>query len=231
MIELNLLPQEFKKKKRRIELPEIPLIPVCACFVGALILIQLFLSGLIFISKKQLVGLDKTWKDLAPKKAELDGIKKKISSINEKSSAIDSLIEKQLNWSRLLNELSNSLTPNIWLADLAYGEKIEKGTVTKQAGSPRKLGPGKQMAKRTPKTAKERQRKVGILTLSGFASGRGEEPTANVARFIRSLKGNKDFFKDFSDVELVSMKKSVVEGQDVMNFTLVCKFRPREKEE
>jgi len=230
MIELNLLPEELKKKRKRIELPEIPLVPVAACFLGALILIQLFLSGLIFISKKQLAGLDKTWKGLAPKEAKLDVIKKKVFSINKKTQAIDGLIEKQLNWSRLLNELSNSLAQNIWLTELAYGEKNEKVTAATQAMPPSKPGPVNQKAGRITRAPKERQRKVGILTLSGFASGRGEEPTVNVARFIRSLKENKDFFKNFSDVELISMKKSLVEEQDVMNFTLVCKFKPREKE-
>jgi len=221
MIELNLLPQELKKKKRKIELPEIPLVPIAVGLLGALILLQLFLSGLIFVSKKQLTSLDKTWKDLAPKKAELDGIKKEVSSIEKRTGAIDGLIEKRLNWSRLLNELSSTLTPNIWLTELAYSEKVVKVPVKKQPAIV------KQKTRRPGKAAKQTEGMVRTLTLSGFASGRGEETTANVARFIRSLKTSA---KDFQEVELVSMKKSVVAEQDVMNFTLVCRFGQQRRE-
>jgi len=224
MIELNLLPQKLKKTKKKLGLPEIPLVPIAACFVGALILVQIFLSGLIFISKRQLVGLEKTWKILAPEKAKLDGIKKEIASGNRMTGVIDSLMREQPSWACLLNELSNSLTANIWLTELAYGESLEK-VVPPRPGSLAGTEPDEKKAKGPTKAVQQKQRLIGTLVLSGFASGLGEEPTANVARFIRSLKKNAGFFKDFLDVELVSMEKSTVEGHDVMNFTLTCRRR------
>ncbi len=231
MIELNLLPREFKKKRKKLALPEIPIIPILACFIGALILIQLFLSGLLFISRKQLTGLEKTWKNLAPKKAELDKIKREIASGTRVTSAIDGLIEEQPNWARLLNELSNSLTPNIWITELVCEEKNRKIPARNQKKQ-RPTSAKKNSKKRArPDAAKQAQPSGGMLTISGFATGLGEETTANVARFIRSLKDNRDFFRDFADVELVSMKKSVVEERDVMNFTLACERRSRGKEE
>ena len=127
MIELNLLPEELRKKKRKkIELPELPLIPIAIVFVGVLILVQLLLSGLIFLSQKQLGELKTRWQELAPKKEGLTKLKNSISDTTEKTKAIEGLIEKRLNWSLLLNELSNSLTANIWLTDLSYDEKKER---------------------------------------------------------------------------------------------------------
>ncbi len=231
MIELNLLPREFKKNKRQLNLPEIPLIPTAACIVGALILVQLFLGGLIFINKRQLAGMEKTWKALEPKKAELDKTKKEIASRARMTEAIDGLIEDQPDWARLLNELSNSMTPNIWLTELICGEKSKKHSMG-SPGTTRKMPVAKGPRGGVPAGAvKQTQPKFGTFVISGFAAGKGEETTANVARFIRALKENKNFFKDFSDVELVSMKKSVVEEQDVMNFTLACKRGPGGKGE
>jgi len=230
MIELNLLPEESKKRKRKLELPDIPIIPAAAILIGAIVVIQLLLGGLIFVGKKQLAGLDKTWESLAPERARLDGIKGKISAINKKTKAIDSLMAKQINWSRLLNELSDSVTANIWLTEISCSETIEKETRKKKAEKPGKPASSKPKIKKR-KTSAQNVRKIQTLTIAGFAAGRGEETTANVGRFISSLKGNKDFFEDFADVELVSMKKSVVAEQDVMNFTLVCRRVPRKKGE
>ncbi len=122
MIELNLLPEELKKKRVKIELPEIPLIPIAVVFVGVLLIVQFIMGSLIFLSKRQFAGLDKKWQDLAPKKAEFNKVRKQVVATGKKVEAIEGLIEKQLNWSRLLNELSNSLAANIWLTELSYAE-------------------------------------------------------------------------------------------------------------
>lgn len=220
MIELNLLPEELKKKRKRIELPEIPIVPIAVGLVALLVGIQILLGGFIFFNKRNLKTLDKKWEVLAPKKKEFDTIKQKIATIGKKTKAIEGLMGKRISWSRLLNALSDSLTANIWLTDLTYAEKIEK----KKIKAPKSPGKKKEKIK---KEANEASFRMCTLKLSGSASGKGEETTAHIARFIRALKENEDFFKDFDDIELVSIKKGIVEGQDVMDFTLVCKFKPK----
>ena len=110
-------------------------------------------------------------------------------------------MEKQLNWSQLLNELSNSVTANIWLTKLSYDESA----VLKN--------------------------KIRTLTLSGSAAGRSEETTTYIAHFIKALKDNKNFFTEFDNIELVSIRKGQVAKQDVMNFTLACSFKIEEPQE
>lgn len=194
MIELNLLPAELRKKRSRIELPKIPLIPLALAIIGSLVLLQLLLGGLILMCKNQLSRADKIWQDLAPEKVELDSIKLAIKTASRKTRAIEELIKKRLSWARLLNELSSSLTANIWLTDFSYQEKA----------------------------------KAHALTLSGSASVKGdEEATRDIARFIKALKANKNFFKNFEDIELVSMKKSSLAKQELMDFTLSCRFKKK----
>ena len=204
MIELNLLPEELKKKKQKIELPEIPFIPITIGVIAALLLLQLLLSGIIFASKKQLAALDRTWQEMAPEKKEVETIKGRISATSKKTRAIEELMQKRLNWSRLLNELSNSMIANIWLSGLIYDEK-------------------------SAKSARDKEKSVPTLRLSGSASAKGEGATSDIARFIESLKSNKNFFRDFDEIELVSIKKGQASGQDVMDFTLVASFKSGRK--
>ncbi len=200
MIQINLLPEELKKRKRKLALPAIPILPIAAGVVGFLVALQLILTAAIFIGKAQLGFLEKRWKTLEPKKNEIDAIKKKISAKSREAQSIESLKKSALNWSRLLDELSSSLTANVWLAELSYDEKID-GKIAK-----------------------------GILRISGMASGRDEKGTAHIARFIQALKDNPGFYKDFSGIELISIRKDVFAGQDAMRFTISCEFKSRQAE-
>ena len=217
MIELNLLPEELKRKKKKIELPDIPIIPIAAGLVSLLVVIQLILGGLISLNQKKLTLLDKKWQELEPKKAELDKIKHKTSDLSKKNQAVEALMLAQLNWSRILNELSNSMTSNVWLTSLTYGEKTE-----------RSQAPPKQKGKKTQ--VKQKTVKIRSLALSGVAFGKGGETTAHIARFIKALKDNNNFYNAFETIELVGIKKGIIEGQDVMNFDLLCKFKPEKLE-
>lgn len=220
MIELNLLPNELRKKKIKIELPEIPLIPIAAIFIGVLLIVQVILGSLIFLSKRQLTSLDKKWETLLPKKAKFNKLKKRITVTSKKVEAIEGLMEKQLNWSRLLNELSNSLTANIWFTNLSYDERTERRQVAPSAR--------RQKGKKGKIKKEDKAYKIGSLRLAGSASGEGEEPTAFIAHFIKALKDNENFFREFDKIELISIKKSQVAGENVMNFTLVSSFKPKE---
>jgi len=63
------------------------------------------------------------------------------------------------------------------------------------------------------------------LALEGFAAGTTEEGAAYVARFIKALKVNRDFYKDFHDIELESMRRTLIDKDEVMNFKLICSFK------
>ncbi|MBN1353894.1 MAG: PilN domain-containing protein [Candidatus Omnitrophica bacterium] len=219
MIELNLLPEELKKKRIKIELPDLPLFSVAGTFIAILVALQLALWGLIFLSDKQVTMLTKAWNEMAPEKANLDALKTSITNTTKKTKAIEELIKKRRSWTRLLNELSSSVTPNVWLTELTYDEKVGKRMVEKSAHAP--LSKSQNVKSQT----EWENYKIATLTIAGSAAGRSEEATSYVARFIQSLKDNKNLFDDFDDIELVSVKKSTIANQDAMNFILVCTFK------
>ena len=218
MIELNLLPQEFRKKKRKkIELPKLPIIPFAAVIFGVLIVLQVSLMGIIFLLKGQEARLGKKWEEVLPKKSEMDKLKKEIGDINKQADAINNLMKERVLWARILNEISSNITPNIWLTFLSYDEKTEKKQVKQTS---KKTSRKKSKKKQTLETYE-----VRTLLISGNAAGRGEEAPAYIARFINALKSNKEFSTYFREIEPVSMKKIQVAGEEIMDFTLLCTFK------
>jgi len=223
MIEINLLPVELRKKRRKIELPEIPIIPIVAFIVAGMVIIQLLLGGLTFLSKRQLASLEKKWKELAPKKSELDKIKKEISDIDKQGQTVDTLIAKRLSWSGILNEINDSLTPNIWLSEFLYSER----NVAAAERSNKLLAKKVARAKRTSATRSYKER---TLTLSGYALGRGGDATDYITRFVESLKDNSEFAAHFAEIEQGPIKKAIIQDQEVMSFTVICEFYPEANE-
>ncbi|MFH1593768.1 MAG: PilN domain-containing protein [Candidatus Omnitrophota bacterium] len=198
MVEINLLPEEIKRKKIALSIPEIPLVPIAVLIVVILVLVQVLMVGLGSLSKKQQYTLGKEWDELKPQSEELDRIKSNISILTKKTEAIEELLKIRLNWAGILNELSDSLTENIWLQELSYG-----------AGGAR-----------SPALLSKRS-----LKISGFASGRGGQATAFVTHFVKALRNNSDFSKYFDEIEHGPIREVTVKGEQVMSFTINCAFK------
>jgi hypothetical protein len=111
---------------------------------------------------------------------------------------------RRFSWARKLNALSDAITPGIWLSELDYAEQ--------PAAQPQPVkGKGSEMP--------------GMLILNGYAAGAGEQGAALVGKFITSLKDNGQFFSDFGDIVLVSIKSDKVDNQEVMSFKINCIFK------
>lgn len=224
MIEINLLPEEFKKKESRFKqidlsgfsLENLPVIKLAGAFFGviALITIALFLIGLY--SKSNLTSLTARYERILPLKKDADTLKSQVDMINKKVRAIDELMVKRFGWSKKLSDLSDSVTPGIWLTDLTYDEKMTERQIQPD--------PKAANAKTKPRTGAE-MAMARCLIISGYASGMSEEGTSLIGKFIKSLNDNRDFYSDFSDIELGSIKRDKIDDQEVMSFKITCFFK------
>jgi hypothetical protein len=125
---------------------------------------------------------------------------------------------KRFSWAKKLNDLSDSMTPGIWLTELSYDEKL--GEVQRPAlPSPLKKKGANENAPTTEKVV------LRYLTISGMASSMGEEGTALIGRFIKNLKANNEFYSDFSEIELGTITREKVDDQEVMKFNITCLFK------
>lgn len=226
MIEINLLPEELKKKKRaapkvdisNISLEKIPFVKIGFIAAGIFIAIQVIIFGLGVLGNAIFGSLEKSYNKILPQKQEVDRLKVQISTMSKKVAAIDELMVKRFSWTRKLNDLSDSMTPGIWLTQLEYDEKL----IERPKPAAANMARAKEGAEAKLPMEKVIER---YLIISGAASSMGEEGTALIGRFIKNLKDNQSFYSDFSDIELGSIKREQASGQEIMSFKITCLFK------
>ncbi len=224
MIEINLLPEENKKKKRSsakadvsvMSVPSIPIVSIAAWAAGVILIIQLILFAIGVMNGATFKSLALEYKDMLPKKQGTEKLKIRVDVLNKKVGAIDELMVKRFSWEKKLNSLSDSMIPGIWLTELEYDEKLTE--------SPKAIDD--EIAKKKGGQAAENALS-GYLILSGAASSMGEEGTALVGRFIKSLKDDPSFYSDFSGIELDTIRREKIDDQEVMTFKITCFFKAR----
>ena len=225
MITINLLPGEFKKKKvekskpedkkadkKRAEEPKRAfkfetvkfdkvltfspkLFKIGGVVLAVLIGFHLLLGVLLFSEAKALKQLDSQWQPLQPKKLELEKTNSESISIEKLTTPISQLVEARLMWSKKLNELSDLMTPGIWLTRLSVEKQFEE----KAAGEFKK-----------------------VLKLEGCAFSSSEDETSLIGKFIKVLQEDKNFSFDFSQIKLGPIEKAMIEKNTVMNFKVFC---------
>jgi len=227
MIEINLLPQEMRKKEPRfksiefgeIDFKSLPLKNIAIVAVTGLIGLHLLLFAGGTYSKSKAAALSKNYDSISAQNKEALNLKEQVDLIHRKVSAIDELMVKRFGWAKKLNDLSDSVTPGIWISSLEYDEKSGERTIQLA----QKPGNGKDKAP-TPKKSVEKTI-IKYLIISGYASSMGEQGTALIGKFIQSLKDNPGFYTDFYDIELASIRAEKIKDQEVMSFKLTCLFK------
>jgi len=227
MIEINLLPQEMRKKEPRfkpiefgmIDMKNLPVKNIGIAAVVALLVLHTALFIVGSYSKSRVADMTKKYNAILPERSTAQALKSQIDLINRKVAAIDELMVKRFGWAEKLSSLSDSVTSGIWLSELSYDEKTgesAKNVVTKQAATGGKSQALKQSTEKVT---------LRYLLISGYASSMGEQGTALIGKFIKSLKDNPGFYSDFSSIELGSIKSEKMQDQEVMSFKLTCMFK------
>ncbi len=205
MIELNLLPAELRKKKKRAEPAlKIPVLPIAVCVAGALIVIHLWVILLVKNKRDLSISLREKWDQMQPQREKTEKITKGIDEFQERIRAIKRIAKPGLDWSQLLTGLNQAVIPNIWLSDFEVKFREKGGKGQKISSSPVRLD------------------------ITGYALGKSEETTSLVAKFITSLKRNKGFSVYFEDIELEDMRNLQIAGEEAMMFRLNCRFKKSE---
>ncbi|MGB2630127.1 MAG: hypothetical protein WBD24_00830 [Candidatus Omnitrophota bacterium] len=200
MIELNLLPKELRRKKKKVSaLPEIPVIPVCIGVVAILIVTHLTLLLLIKNNRDLSKKLQDNWSQIQPQKEKTDAFFNELNNLQKRVEAVRKIAEPDISWARILNGLNQAIVPNIWLSEFKL--TFEKGQKRGEKG------------------------KLISLDLMGYAVGKSETALPNIGRFMESLKNIKDFSGYFREIELEDIRNYVISGEEVMMFKLVCHFK------
>jgi len=127
MIEINLLPERFRKKKKglAISFPQLPR-EALILFIGGilclLILIHILLVGVLIIQRVRLSSLNRGWQKIMPAKTQVDGVKEEIAKIENRLRSFDAATDpsKRIIWAKKLNQLSDFLPGGVWLTKLSF---------------------------------------------------------------------------------------------------------------
>lgn len=121
MIEINLLPPE--RRKKTLELPKFPLLPVGMGILGILVTVNFTLGLMVGRRNAQIKRLTEEWELNLPLKQQADAISSTINELRTKKEVMDSLIGRRFLWSKKLNLLSDLIPRGIWLTRLSLDEK------------------------------------------------------------------------------------------------------------
>ena len=192
MIEINLLPEELRKKKSEpafnlsIEAEKLKFLAIGGT-IGILILIVIALFLGSFIRKAQINSLLAREKIFSDRFSRADSINKEIAVLKAKMAVLDQLTKRKFLWTEKLNQLSDLTLPGIWFTHV-YTDSENK------------------------------------LIIEGSVISKSEEAMAFVGKFMKNIKDDQQFFKDFKNIRLESVQRENKEERDVVNFKISLYF-------
>jgi hypothetical protein len=243
MIEINLLPEELRKKETvKISLP-MPDKKTVMLAVSAFFGLQVILIGLTMIQRMELSLVKAEVAKLQASGKELSAQKNEIATMKERMKQIRSLTQRKYYWASLLDAFTHSMTKGVWLRSIGVAEDAapKKGAAAavknKESAKPAPVKKENKKAAAAKKPAgKNAKPEAAVetpaastksLKIEGSVVAPGHE-TAYIGRFIKSLKENPMMNTVFTDVELAGMNQKKIKEYDIYDFTLMCHYK-REK--
>ena len=123
MIEINLLPEEFKYKKERLINLAGVLYYALPAFFGLLIIIHLYLGGLILFKTLQYKLLNKKLTQLSPQCQQVNEWKRKFKVSSQQTEQVNKLIAQRKTVSYKMQVLAQALPGGIWFNNLDLKQK------------------------------------------------------------------------------------------------------------
>ena len=198
MIEINLLPQEYRPKAApKFVMPELPAKKTFLFVAGCIFVVQLLASLFALYEVTELAMVKKRVAELTDQTSLVALKKTQTAAIGERLRKIRTITDRKFEWVSLLGALTNSTTKGVWLSGCSVVDVPVTG--------------GKTTAR--------------VLKLDGSVVGQGEE-TAFTGKFIQQLKADPIFTGLFSGVELSNLVQRKIREFDVYDFSIYCTFKP-----
>lgn len=226
MIEIDLLPEEIKKKRQQFKMPKLNLsiIPLLAGFIAILVLAHFGITTFLNINKDSYENMSNEWKRIEPQKRAIELIAKENVNRQKDIDEIEALMQGKILWSKKLNQLSDLIVPGVWYTKISIGKKAIVRPARAPLGPKRPKRPGRKPLARKRST-------TSYLGIEGEVSSAYGEPLEIVAKFIENLESDPRFYNDFSNIELFSTKLHSILETEVMAFSINCYFKEKGKDE
>lgn len=192
MIEINLIPEQLKKNRKRnsflIAGFNIPPEIIYGCggalvFLLILVHVVFLLINLSRLSEYQIFKNE--WKQMQPAKQNVDTVLVQLRSLQSKLKSIEDMTPaKQLMWSQKLNIISDSLPKGVWFKKIAVTEDM--------------------------------------LFMEGSAISRGGQEMSDVHGLVSNLKANEFFMDKLSNLDIESIQSRKAGKVDISDFLITA---------
>jgi Tfp pilus assembly protein PilN len=199
MVQINLLPVTAKKKRQtKIEL-RIKVGPLIFALVGVILVVVVcwtILGIRLSGQRKQLTQQQEQLGTLKSSLKDLDQQNQDKKQFQRRLEFLEAELKREVFWAESLNRLSNLVPPGIWFKKISL------------------------------QTTKEKLLKkyVSLRIDGSVISLRGEEMIDLISGFMNALKKDELFSEQFSEIKLLSSKRSKSGKLEIMNFSLHCQF-------
>ncbi|MFH0839363.1 MAG: hypothetical protein V1893_04165 [Candidatus Omnitrophota bacterium] len=209
MIEINLLPEEYKKikKTRILVLPKGIKFFISLWFFGLFLMLGLFLTITIEAKIVRLGKINKEWSLLQSKNKELEALKSQAVQLENEITAYKKIFTRSFFWSEKLNSISGNLVDGIWFTSLHIGS----------GGAP-----ASQISTLPSKSV------IRSMVISGSVFSIADTGIDSLNQFIGNLKRDEEFSRDFKTIELTSVQSKKIADKEVQDFTVVLSLKEEE---
>jgi len=195
MIEINLIPDSLRKKRKSsllpftaLSVPREAIIGLVGGLIVLLVLVHVLLQVLIFVKFAQHAHQKSQWDSILPEKKKLDVMLNDLRSLDGKLKAIEQITTgERLSWAIKLNDISDSLPKGIWLNKITLGEKV--------------------------------------LLIDGSVVSREKGEIVSVGNFVTNLKRQKGFVQGLQNVEMGTIQKRKIKSVEVADFLITVKLQ------
>jgi Tfp pilus assembly protein PilN len=200
MVQINLLPDTYKKRHKATVQLKVNLRPLIFTLPGVILAILVVWSILGFqlsLGQKKLSLLNKQLQSLTSTAEDVDKLNEQKKQLENEIEFMRQHLKREVLWAKNLNRISNLIPAGIWI------KSIDLTTITE-----------------------DNLDKYEKLNINGSAvSLEGEEMMDWIGSFMTALKKDEVLSAQFAEVSLLSSKRSKFGQFEIMDFRLSCKFR------
>ena len=194
MIEINLVPEQLRKKRRAAAivesvggLPKEVMIGLVGAFTFVLIIILLVFQGYVALRvasrndlKRQLAAIDQ-------EKQNVENVIKEMKTLKERAKTLETVVAPYaIFWAEKINVLSNELPRGVWLTKFALeGQSV---------------------------------------IIEGSAVSKVKSEITDIHSFMGKLKSNKEFMSKLKNLDLEMIKARNVETLTVADFKITAEI-------
>ncbi len=195
MIEINLLPEHLRKKKKTqvistatLNLPMEAIVGLLGGFLVLMIVVDLGFLGFTLYKYAQHGKLKKDWEQFQPEKQNVDRVVNDLRALQTKLKSVEGITTaKRILWSIKLNEISNNLPKEIWLNKITFEDKS--------------------------------------LVIDGSAVSKNQDEMLSVESFTANLRSQEGFMKDVASLEVGVIQRRKIQATELADFSINVKLR------